>query len=97
MFKQALHQNFFDVSKIFCVIQAPSSQADGDRPRAGHGETTLAFEPVTEPRSAAAARTISGLRRGRRMAVSTAAVLVTVAFTFLGLLAITFFIGRVIP
>lgn len=31
------------------------------------------------------------------MAVSTAAVLVTVAFTFLGLLAITFFIGRVIP
>ncbi len=33
----------------------------------------------------------------RRLAVSLGAFLVTVALTFLGLLAITFFIGRVVP
>ncbi len=37
------------------------------------------------------------MRRGGRFALSLAGLVVTVALTFLGLLAITFFIGRVVP
>lgn len=55
----------------------------------------MSIEPAVEP---SATRTSSGrARAGRRFAFSVAGILVTVAFTFLGLLAITFFIGRIIP
>jgi peptide/nickel transport system permease protein len=58
----------------------------------------LSLEPAIEPAAPAA---VGGerrnSRRARRLAVSLGAFLVTVALTFLGLLAITFFIGRVVP
>ncbi|EHK54076.1 binding-protein-dependent transport systems inner membrane component [Mesorhizobium alhagi CCNWXJ12-2] len=56
----------------------------------------MSIEPAVEPGPARTA--FSGRSRaGRRFAVSLSAVLMTTAFTFLGLLAITFFIGRVVP
>jgi peptide/nickel transport system permease protein len=55
----------------------------------------LSIEPAVEP---SPARVPSGrARAGGRLAVSAGGFLITVALTFLGLLAITFFIGRVIP
>jgi peptide/nickel transport system permease protein len=56
----------------------------------------LAIEPDTAP-GLAAIRTPNGTRRGVGTALGIAGFLVTIALTFLGLLAITFFIGRVIP
>lgn len=58
----------------------------------------MSLEPAIEPGAPAAvgrARRDSG--RARRLTFSLGAFLVTVATTFLGLLAITFFIGRVVP
>lgn len=57
----------------------------------------MSFEPSADP---AAPAVISSHRFGRkasRLAVSLAWFVVTIALTFLGLLAITFFIGRVVP
>jgi peptide/nickel transport system permease protein len=55
----------------------------------------LAIEPAVEP--APARSGASRARAGRRAAASVGAFVLTTALTFLGLLAITFFIGRVIP
>jgi len=60
----------------------------------------VSFEPQTEPVGASGATgTASALGRRRvlRGIGGVAGFLVTIALTFLGLLAITFFIGRVIP
>ena len=55
----------------------------------------MSIEPALEP---SPSRIRSGrARAGRRYAASAGGFLVTIAFTFLGLLAITFFIGRIIP
>ncbi|MBX3579445.1 MAG: ABC transporter permease [Rhizobiaceae bacterium] len=73
------------------------SQFDGpQRILSGSGtrEGTLAIEPAVEPRTA---RRGSRSRRGQKLAASAGAFVLTTALTFLGLLAITFFIGRVIP
>lgn len=55
----------------------------------------MAIEPAVEPTAIRPATARS--RAGRRLAVSVGALVLTTALTFLGLLAITFFIGRVIP
>lgn len=57
----------------------------------------VSFEPQTEPVGAAGAAATLGRRRVLRGLGGVAGFLVTVALTVLGLLAITFFIGRVIP
>lgn len=57
----------------------------------------MSFEPQTEPVGAAGAAATLGRRRVLRGLGGVAGFLVTVALTVLGLLAITFFIGRVIP
>ena len=55
----------------------------------------MSIEPAIEP---SPSRIPSArARAGRRYAASAGGFLVTIAFTFLGLLAITFFIGRIIP
>ena len=55
----------------------------------------MSFEPSGPPDESNAGP--SRVKRGGRILGAIASVLVTIAFTFLGLLAITFFIGRVIP
>lgn len=55
----------------------------------------MSFEPSGPPDESNAGP--SRVKRGGRILGAIASVLVTVALTFLGLLAITFFIGRVIP
>ncbi|WP_404405292.1 ABC transporter permease [Pelagibacterium halotolerans] len=57
----------------------------------------MSFEPTTEPTSATPALSGQRGRRALKTAGSFVWFVVTVALTFLGLLAITFFIGRVIP
>ncbi|GLQ54942.1 ABC transporter permease [Devosia nitrariae] len=57
----------------------------------------MSFEPQTEPVGAAGASATLGRRRVLRGLGGIAGFIVTIALTFLGLLAITFFIGRVIP
>jgi len=55
----------------------------------------LAIDQTIEQKQAH--RPGSRWRNGRRFALSLGALLLTTALTFLGLLAITFFIGRVVP
>lgn len=50
-----------------------------------------------EPQDAAASRLLAGGRQSLRAAGAVLRFLTTIALTFLGLLAITFFIGRVVP
>ncbi len=60
----------------------------------------MAFEPETESHvraAAPAARSKGGSSPGSRFALGVGAFVITIALTFLGLLAITFFIGRVVP
>jgi len=57
----------------------------------------VSIEPAIEPGAAAKPPAASRAKAGRRLAISVGAFALTIAFTFLGLLAITFFIGRVIP
>lgn len=58
----------------------------------------MSVEPAVEPGISGSRRpSTGGGRRGRRAIVAVAGFVATIAFTFLGLLAITFFIGRVIP
>jgi peptide/nickel transport system permease protein len=58
----------------------------------------LSIEPALDPGLAAPRRKAGGsAAAGRRVVVNVAGFIATIAFTFLGLLAITFFIGRVIP
>ncbi|MEO3385779.1 ABC transporter permease [Mesorhizobium sp. CAU 1741] len=54
----------------------------------------LSIEPATEPYAGPSA---TRSKAGRRFAASFGGFVATIAFTFLGLLAITFFIGRVVP
>jgi peptide/nickel transport system permease protein len=53
----------------------------------------LAIEPTIDPRPAP----LAAMRHGTAAVLGIGGFLVTVALTFLGLLAITFFIGRIIP
>jgi peptide/nickel transport system permease protein len=60
----------------------------------------LAFEPDTAATSIAVHGSVAASPRGRgagRALTSVAGYVLTLALTFLGLLAITFFIGRVVP
>jgi peptide/nickel transport system permease protein len=60
----------------------------------------LAFEPDTAATSIAVHGNVATAPRGRgagRVLTSVAGYVLTLALTFLGLLAITFFIGRVVP
>jgi peptide/nickel transport system permease protein len=60
----------------------------------------LAFEPDTAATSIAVRDSVATASRGRgagRALTSVAGYVLTLALTFLGLLAITFFIGRVVP
>jgi peptide/nickel transport system permease protein len=62
-------------------------------------QPSVATDPqiVESARLGSTASRPSAARRGASLALGIGGVLVTVALTFLGLLAITFFIGRVIP
>ncbi|MDB5555549.1 MAG: ddpB [Rhizobium sp.] len=57
----------------------------------------MAFEPETMPALSGAIKLPRETGRAGRFAVGFAGFLISVALTFLGLLAITFFIGRVVP
>lgn len=57
----------------------------------------LAFEPETLPSGAGKAFAPRGSSRSARFGLGVLGFLASVALTFLGLLAITFFIGRVVP
>ena len=57
----------------------------------------MAFEPETMPALSGAIKLPRETGRAGRFAVSLAGFVISVAITFLGLLAITFFIGRVVP
>lgn len=58
----------------------------------------MAFEPdIATPAPVAIETGARGRNRALGVAVGIGAFILTVAFTFLGLLAITFFIGRVVP
>jgi peptide/nickel transport system permease protein len=57
----------------------------------------LAFEPDTVPIAAGAFKIMPDSGRGLRFLGGVAGFAISVAITFLGLLAITFFIGRVVP
>ncbi|NGN41606.1 ABC transporter permease [Mesorhizobium sp. CGMCC 1.15528] len=58
----------------------------------------MAFEPDTASIATASGKPKAfGKNPGVRLLLGLAGFIVTVAFTFLGLLAITFFIGRVVP
>jgi peptide/nickel transport system permease protein len=59
--------------------------------------TDLAFEPDTAPITAGAFRILPNGGRGLRLLGGVAGFVIPIAITFLGLLAITFFIGRVVP
>lgn len=64
------------------------------------GFNQVSFEPPDQIVAAAPARAPGQglhLRRARRMVLAIGGFILTVLLTFLGLLAITFFIGRVIP
>ena len=57
----------------------------------------MAFEPEAMPAATGAIRLPRETGRATRVLLSLAGFLISVALTFLGLLAITFFIGRVVP
>ena len=57
----------------------------------------MAFEPEAMPAATGAIRLPRETGRATRILLSLAGFLISVALTFLGLLAITFFIGRVVP
>jgi peptide/nickel transport system permease protein len=57
----------------------------------------LAFEPTTIDTSAGATKLPPASGRASGFIISVAGFFISVALTFLGLLAVTFFIGRVVP
>jgi peptide/nickel transport system permease protein len=61
------------------------------------GSADLAFEPDTLPTSSGIIKIDANSGRVGRFFLGLAGFLISVAITFLGLLAITFFIGRVVP
>jgi len=77
------------------IYPANNHNAYGFKPRTEPQD--LAFEPNTLDASPRAIKLPWASGRAGRFVVSLAGFFVSVALTFLGLLAITFFIGRVVP
>ena len=107
--RSSLHQNFFDLSKVFCMVQqeifrtkrhAQASRRSGVMKASGtrrHSAWHSNPTPLQRRRSPHAARCPGAGAARWRLLSSLLGYAVAVALTFLGLLAITFFIGRVVP